>query len=202
MTTTDDITRSKDQIDALRADIADRDVRIASLEKTIDALHEELRCRDVDELTGMHNLRWLREFWSGLHRPAATIGAVAFLDIDLLKRVNDTYGHKVGNRVITHVAAVLISSGCYGVRYGGDEFILLIPSGWDVPATLDRIIDNIASCPIPTRTRDESITVVVSCGARVVEDGMDLHQMIHDADVAMYEVKRTRSGTAGCRVIA
>jgi diguanylate cyclase (GGDEF)-like protein len=202
MTTTDDITRLQGQINALRADIADRDALIGSLEKTIDALHEELRCRDVDELTGMHNLRWLREFWSGLRQPAAAISAVAFLDVDLLKRVNDTYGHKVGDRVITHVAAVLASSGCYGVRHGGDEFLLLIPSGWDISATLNRIIDNIASCPIPTRDRDESITVVVSCGARVVEDGMDLYQMIHDADVAMYEVKRTRSGLAGCRVIA
>lgn len=186
-------------IDALRADVTDRDNLIESLEKTIDQLHEELRCRDVDELTGMHNLRWLREFWSGLRQPSQTIEAVAFLDVDLLKRVNDTYGHKVGNRVITHVAAVLISSGCYGVRYGGDEFLLLIPAGWNVTATINKIIDNIASCPIPTR--DGEITVVVSCGARVVEDGMDLYKMIHDADVAMYEVKRARSGAAGCRLV-
>jgi diguanylate cyclase (GGDEF)-like protein len=148
----------------------------------------------------MHNLRWLREFWGGLSRPAAVVGAVAFLDVDMLKRVNDTYGHKVGDRVITHVAAVLISSGCYGIRYGGDEFLLLVPAGWDVRATLDRVVDNIASCPIPVR--DDSITVAVSCGARMVKDGLNLHGIIRDADEAMYEVKRARSGTAGCRIIA
>jgi len=202
VTITDDITRLQYKINALRADIADRDELIESLEKTVDALQKELCSRDIDELTGMHNLRWLREFWSGLRQPAATIGAVAFLDVDLLKRVNDTYGHKVGDRVITHVAAVLISSGCYGVRYGGDEFLILIPSGWGISETLNRIIDNIAACPIPTRDQDELITVVVSCGARVVEDGMDLYQLIHEADVAMYEVKRARSGSSGYRVVA
>jgi len=186
-------------IDSLQNDVANRDALIESLEKTINALHEELRCRDVDELTGMHNLRWLREFWSGLRQPSQTIGAVAFIDVDLLKRVNDTYGHKIGNRVITHVAAVLISSGCYGVRYGGDEFLLLIPAGWDAAATINKIIDEISACPIPTR--DGEITVVVSCGARVVKDDIDLYKMIHDADVAMYEVKRARSGAAGCRLV-
>jgi diguanylate cyclase len=196
--TTNDITRLQVTIDALRADLARRDTVIDSLEKTIDELHQELRCRDIDELTGLHNLRWLREFWSGLRQPTAMVGAVAFLDVDFLKRINDTYGHKTGNRVITHVASVLIASGCYGVRYGGDEFLLLIPSGWDVLGTLNRIVSDIAACPIPTR--DGEITVVVSCGARVVEDGIDLHQMIHDADVAMYEVKRSRSDTMRCLV--
>lgn len=196
--TTNDITRLQVTIDALRADLARRDTVIDSLEKTIDELHQELRCRDIDELTGMHNLRWLREFWSGLRQPTAMVGAVAFLDVDFLKRINDTYGHKTGNRVITHVASVLIASGCYGVRYGGDEFLLLIPSGWDVLGTLNRIVSDIAACPIPTQ--DGEITVVVSCGARVVEDGIDLHQMIHDADVAMYEVKRSRSDTMRCLV--
>lgn len=195
-----DPTRFQATIDALRADVADRDNLIESLEKMIDALNEELRCRDIDELTGMHNLRWLREFWSGLRQPSQTIGAVAFLDVDLLKRVNDTYGHKTGDRVITHVAAFLVASGCYGVRYGGDEFLLLVPAGWDVPTTLNRIVDNVVAHPIPTR--DGSITVAVSCGARMVRDDMDLYRMIHDADVAMYEVKRARSGATGCRVVA
>lgn len=196
--TTSDTTRQT-TIDALRADISERDGIIAALEKRINELTEELHCRDVDELTGMHNLRWLREWWASLRRPSDVVAAVAFLDVDLLKRVNDTYGHKVGDRVITHVAAVLISSGCYGVRYGGDEFLLLIPAGWDTATTLNRIIANIAACPVPTRT--ESITVAVSCGARIVDDGMDLWQMIHDADTAMYEVKRARSGASGCRIV-
>ena len=195
-----DVVRLQSMIESLLADIAHRDSIIEDLEKTIVELHDELRCRDVDELTGMHNLRWLREFWGGLDQPSTCIGAVAFLDVDLLKRVNDTYGHKVGDRVITHVASILLASGCYGVRYGGDEFLLLIPAGWDIRTTLEQITTNISACPIPTR--DDSITVAVSCGARIVEDGMDLYQMIHDADVAMYEAKRSRSGSAGCRVVA
>lgn len=192
---------------ALQIAQAERDARIAAearvaaLELQIEELHQELRSRDLDELTGMHNLRWLREFWSGLRQPAQEIGAVAFIDVDLLKRVNDTYGHKVGDRVITHVAATLIASGCYGVRYGGDEFLLLVPAGWDVQRTLDRVIAEIAEVPIPTRD-DEELRVRVSCGARIVVDGMELHQMIQIADDAMYQVKRARSGASGCLVVA
>ena len=184
----------------LLATIDDLQANVASLEQMIDELRRELRCRDIDELTGMHNLRWLREFWSGLHQPSTAIGAVAFLDVDLLKRINDTYGHKAGDRVITHVAAVLIASGCYGVRYGGDEFLLLIPAGWNIVETLDQIVRDIAARPV--RTRDGEITVVVSCGARIVEDEVDLHQMIGDADSAMYEIKRARSETRRCLVFA
>lgn len=194
-----DIERLRSMIDELRNGIVCRDSIIVALERTIDTLHSELCTRDIDEMTGMHNRRWLREFWSGLRQPTSTVGAVAFVDVDLLKRVNDTYGHKAGDRVITHVAAALTASGCYGVRYGGDEFLLLIPAGWDVAATLDGIVRNIISSPVPTR--DGSITVVVSCGARLVEDGADLHTMIHDADAAMYEVKRARTGASGCRIV-
>jgi diguanylate cyclase (GGDEF)-like protein len=189
--TTPEVAELNATIDALRAEIA-------SLERTIDELHGELHCRDIDELTGMHNLRWLREFWSSLHQPSAAIGAVAFIDIDMLKRVNDTYGHKTGDRVITHVAAVLIASGCYGVRYGGDEFLLLVPAGWDVQTTITQIVGNLAADPIPTR--DETITVAASCGVRRVAEGdRDLYQLIHDADSVMYEVKRARSG--GFRIV-
>ena len=67
----------------LLATIDDLQANVASLEQMIDELRRELRCRDIDELTGMHNLRWLREFWSGLHQPSTAIGAVAFLDVDL-----------------------------------------------------------------------------------------------------------------------
>lgn len=183
-----------DMIERLRA----AEATIADQKRQIDELKEELRLRDVDELTGMHNLRWLREWWAGLRQPSATVGAVVFVDVDMLKRVNDTYGHKIGDRVITHVAAVLISSGCYGVRYGGDEFLVFVPTGWDVEETLSRITAGISACPIPTR--DESITVSASLGARVVADGMDLWRMIHDADAAMYEAKRERSDGSRFRV--
>lgn len=187
------------KIDSLQDAIADRDSIIEGLEKTIVQLNEELTRREVDELTGMYTLRWLREFWSSLRTPAQKIGAIAFIDIDLLKRVNDTYGHKTGDRVITSVAAAISASGGYGVRYGGDEFLLLIPTELDPRATLESIVDKISASPIPTR--DGKITVVASCGARIVREDLELHQMIQEADEAMYSIKRSRSGAFGVRIV-
>lgn len=195
----DELDQLRATVDALQAAVAERDGAIAELHREIDALHENLHCRDIDELTGMHNRRWLREWWAGLRQPSATVGAVALLDVDRLKGVNDTYGHKIGDSVITHVAAILLASGCYGVRYGGDEFLLFVPAGWDVEATLDRIVADIAACPVPTR--EKPVTVTVSCGARIVDDAMDLWQMIGDADRGMYEIKRSRPGTPCCRIV-
>lgn len=176
---------------ALRGDIQNRDRTIADMADQIATLEAALACRDIDELTGLHNLRWLREWWDSLTVPSATVGAVAFIDLDGLKPINDTYGHRTGDRVLTHVAAVLLSSGVYAVRYGGDEFLVFIPSGWDPSMTMVGITDRIAADPVPTR--EGSITASVSYGICPVTD-TDLHRMIGLADAAMYAAKRRRSG--------
>lgn len=177
-------------------EILESTVRI--LEEKVRELEAELRSRDLDPLTGLYNLRWLREFWDADNRPV--IGAVAYLDVDLLKPINDRYGHQVGDRVLTHVAANLITSGCYGVRHGGDEFLLLIPAGRNPVTTMNQIIADIMACPVPVRGGE--IHVVVSCGVRVASDERPLHELIGDADSAMYAAKRQRSGAQGCRVFA
>lgn len=192
-------TRLRCEIAALQEDVAVRDEIIRSLERRVNELHKELTRRDVDELTGMRNLRWLREWWSELQDPGNVIGAVVFVDVNGLKRVNDTYGHKTGDRVIAHVASALIASGCYGVRYGGDEFLMLIPSGWDVEGTISKVIDCMAASSIPTR--DGHVVVTASFGVRILDPSHDLWRMIGDADTAMYEAKRARSGESGYRIV-
>ena len=175
---------------ALRADLQDRDRTIADMADQIAALEAALACRDIDELTGLHNLRWLREWWDSLTIPSATVGAVVFIDLDVLKSVNDTYGHRTGDRVLAHVAAVLLSSGVYAVRYGGDEFLVFTPAGWDPTMTMVGITDRIAARPVSTR--EGSIMASVSYGICPVTD-TDLHRMIGLADAAMYAAKRRRN---------
>jgi len=178
----------------LLARLEEANKTISLLEATVSNLQEEITRRDTDELTGTHNLRWLRETWDTLR-----IAAVAFIDVDSLKAVNDTYGHTTGDRVIAHVAAGLTASGCWAVRYGGDEFLILIPrDGRDVDRTMKGIVSTIAGCGVPVA--NGTIKVSVSCGVRV-HRGEPLHQLIREADEAMYAVKRKRMGTPGYIVV-
>lgn len=168
---------------------------IEQQEKEIEALQRALADQDLDELTGLHNRRWLRRFWDSLTTPEQEIGAVFFVDVDQLKPVNDTWGHKAGDRVIAHVAAALTASGGYAVRLGGDEFLVLLPTGtpWDPEVKAKEIIRQVAE-PVPVA--DGTITVRVSIGIRRVEgaDPAPLWRMISEADAAMYEAKRDEAG--------
>jgi diguanylate cyclase (GGDEF)-like protein len=168
---------------------------IEQQEREIEALRRALADQDLDELTNLHNRRWLRRFWDALTDPEAEIGAVLFVDVDRLKPINDTYGHKVGDRVIAHVAAALVASGGYAVRLGGDEFLVLLPAGspWPPEVKSKSIIRDVAE-PIPAP--GGAITVRVSIGIRIVDpaDPAPLWRMITDADQAMYAAKRDENG--------
>lgn len=165
---------------------------IQDLKDEVDNLRLELEARDRDELTGLHNLRWLRNFWN---MEGSTIGHVAFIDVNGLKPVNDTYGHKVGDRLLIHVATALAASGAYAVRYGGDEFLLLIPSRWDQGRTINGILEILHSEKI--NVQDGVIAASVSIGVTPLKPGMLLRHAIEKADEAMYAMKRRRAPGSG-----
>jgi two-component system cell cycle response regulator len=91
---------------------------------------------NIDELTGLYNYRYLEIALDRELKRAERYGlnmAVIFLDIDMLKVVNDTYGHLIGSRVLKEVGAVLkksVREVDVVIRYGGDEYtIILIETG-------------------------------------------------------------------------
>ena len=87
-----------------------------------------------DKLTGIYNRRFLRRYlqhkiqWDSLEREPASL---LMMDVDSLKQINDTYGHSVGDQALVWVAKLIKEvAGVNGlaVRYGGDEFIVLMPA--------------------------------------------------------------------------
>ncbi|WP_245757259.1 GGDEF domain-containing protein [Amycolatopsis xylanica] len=83
-----------------------------------------------DSLTSSYNRRYLDQHLHGLLRERQGGIAVALIDLDLFKRVNDTYGHLVGDRVLRRVAGLLqegLPPGAFCARYGGEEFALVMP---------------------------------------------------------------------------
>ena len=118
--------------------------------------------------------------------------AVLFLDLDEFKRVNDTLGHVMGDRLLTEIGrrlhATLRASDTVS-RLGGDEFTVLLPdvSAGDAAGLARKIIDAVCS---PLALGDESIEIGTSVGiAMFPQDAASPDELLHLADGAMYAVK-------------
>jgi diguanylate cyclase (GGDEF)-like protein len=157
-----------------------------------------------DALTGLPNrvllIELLEHAFRGSRRSGKT-SAVLFLDLDRFKEVNDTHGHQVGDQLLVAVAqrlTGLLRPGDSLARLAGDEFVILCED-LDDPSQAD---------PIATRLNDElarpfllattDVTISASIGIAFTGDGVDRpEELLHDADMAMYRLKQTRSGPDG-----
>ncbi|HYY46389.1 MAG TPA: GGDEF domain-containing protein [Candidatus Angelobacter sp.] len=160
-----------------------------------------MRMSRVDELTGLYNLRALKEQLPTRLGPAARTGrrmAVLMMDIDGFKIVNDRLGHGVGNELLKEVANLLrfaVRVGDEPFRFGGDEFVLLLsdadPEGAMVVAS--RIQDIYRSMGQTLRGTD--VTVTFSIGMAIFpDDGATPEALLARADEALYEAKRNGPG--------
>jgi len=159
------------------------------------------RMSRIDELTGLYNLRALREQLPEWLGPAVRTGrsmAILMLDVDGFKAVNDRLGHGVGNDLLREIASILRFAtrvGDVSFRFGGDEFILLLSdtdaAGADVVA---RRIQTIYEEKGQT-LRDGTVKVAVSAGiAAFPADGRTSEELLTHADQALYAAKRTGRG--------
>ncbi|MEM6603880.1 MAG: PleD family two-component system response regulator [Pseudomonadota bacterium] len=154
----------------------------------------------VDPMTGLHNRRYLNMHLDGLCQKAYEVGkplSVAMLDIDHFKSVNDTYGHDVGDQVLVQFADRIknhIRNFDMGVRYGGEEFTLLMPETDLAQASVvaERIRDAVASKPFQVSTAKGLLDISCSIGvARLSVDGENPDQLLKRADAALYRAKHT-----------
>ncbi|HQQ70178.1 MAG TPA: GGDEF domain-containing protein [Alicycliphilus sp.] len=150
-----------------------------------------------DELTGVANRRALIQALDRDVAHAVRSGepyALLMLDIDRFKAVNDTHGHRAGDRVLCHVAALLrarLRGQDLVGRYGGEEFMLLLP---DTPARgaaalAETLREAVAQAPCEHEGRAIPVTVSIGvCGARL-ESGDTWDRLLHAADQALYAAK-------------
>jgi diguanylate cyclase (GGDEF)-like protein/PAS domain S-box-containing protein len=168
----------------------------------IHAERERLqRKANHDALTGLPNRYVLGERLSQMISHAQRHGrsfAVAMVDVDGLKRVNDRFGHAVGDEVLRHVAGRLagqVRAGDMAARFGGDEFVLLLDdteSRNGIAQAMNRVLVSLRQ-EVPT-TRG-AVRITCSVGMSFFpEDGLDGATLLNSADSAMYEGKSERAG--------
>ena len=173
----------------------------------------------TDPLTGLHNRRYLSNqipadlaFYEREQRRSGADNTLLFalVDIDHFKRINDTYGHKAGDRVLQQVSEVLrrqVRTGDYLVRWGGEEFLLVCrPSTRQfVPVLGERIRRAIASHRFDL---GDQVQVELTCSIGLSESGLYMdgqsavgwEQLVELADAALYWVKENgRNGWSALR---
>ncbi len=152
---------------------------------------------ETDELTGLFNTRGFAIAANRLFGQAARYdrpASVLMIDADNLKRVNDAYGHDAGNRLLRQVAGAIqaeLRASDVPARYGGDEFIVLLP---ETPAqgaldVAERIRAAVSRCALVLEGEpiDCSVSVGVACFPR---DGRTLDALAAGADRALYQAKQ------------
>ena len=151
-----------------------------------------------DSKTGLLNAAtWEREAVAEVGRAVRTSSplAVALLDLDRFKQINDTHGHLIGDEVLRHVAdsmTGLLREYDLAGRFGGEEFVMLLPQtrAPDAFKIADRVRAHIARQPILT-TGGEPVPVTVSIGVAALDAGSsrELTELLAAADAALYRAK-------------
>ena len=118
---------------------------------------------------------------------------VVFIDIDHFKQINDSFGHNTGDQVLVSLANRLqqgLRASDTVCRFGGDEFVLLLPltfGSQDVATMINKIL---YSASRPIKINQQLICPEISIGVAIYPvHGVDLETLIHKADLAMYEAK-------------
>jgi diguanylate cyclase len=187
----------------MRKSVKDLELQVAMSNKEIDLLRADLlRTRSeatLCPLTRLLNRRGFEESLDAMLRQRPLKGSLhclVMLDIDHFKRVNDTHGHPVGDRVLEGFGQVLRSvpaePGMACARYGGEEFAILLPA-----VTMNKAVQVAETVCARTRavrfrsrtTNQVQLTVTVSAGVAAWRPGEDAKSLLACADAALYRSK-------------
>ncbi len=172
--------------------------RIVDLQNELISAQETLRIQAMqDPLTQILNHGAILEVLMGeMNRAQREIQPLSLIlaDLDAFKNVNDTYGHVVGDQVLIEVARrmrhCLRSYDSIG-RYGGEEFLVVLPNSDDLQATqlADRIQEEIASEPFRSHQVDLTVTVSQGVTTWMEPKPIPIERLIQTVDGALYSVK-------------
>ncbi len=157
---------------------------------------ELVQAASRDALTGLANrTTFAARLATALAEKREGTLALAFVDLDGFKAVNDLHGHLVGDRLLTRVARrleAMTREQDLVVRYGGDEFVVILEGLPDVPAVLALINRIDVELARPFRIGSVTAQIAASVGVAVAEPGTTVDDLIAEADSSMYATKAAR----------
>ncbi len=191
----DELANSHNQLLKLNAELEDRVLqRTLELEKANKQLAETAA---RDSLTGLYNRRHFGNLLNQLFAEAVRYGtglSCMMMDLDNFKRVNDSLGHQVGDQLLQLAAQAIretVRESDVAVRYGGDEFVVLLPqtSPTEARASAQRLLENFQSA-IAARLPEASIaTLSVGISSREGTESGNPIDLVNMADEALYLAK-------------
>ncbi len=195
-----------------RIEVAEKQIeqltsRLQNAHKESDKLRQRIKEeRDlamIDPLTGIpnrfaYNERLAQEVarWKRYHNPLV----LSVWDVDNFKRINDSYGHQAGDKVLTVIAKLLqskVRETDFAARFGGEEFVLLLPETdlEKASVVVEHIRKGVEGCEF--HYRGNPVPITISCGLSQFREDDTAEQVFARADAALYKAKE--NGRNQCR---
>jgi diguanylate cyclase (GGDEF)-like protein len=204
--------------EALQLQSDERDARARTLQavyETSEARQQSRRYRELslrDPLTGLYNRRFVDEELPRLLAAAADRDvpvAVALLDLDHFKRVNDRCSHEVGDRVLQTVAGLLEDAatsapeGSFAARLGGEEFLLVLTGGDRAATTalLQELCTTVRAHPWSALTGDVPVSTSIGAASVPAVPAPDASELLGRADACLYRAKRAGRDQVVCDLV-
>ena len=171
--------------------VADRTGELRAANERLHALSY------TDALTGLSNRRCLLESLEAMVAPDAAATALVFIDVDHFKAYNDRHGHPAGDEALREVARAMLAvapAQAVVARYGGEEFACLLPDT-DLAAARTlaermRALLERSDIPLPGSDEQQRVTISAGIAARALANERDTHELLREADQALYHAKR------------
>lgn len=145
---------------------------------------------NTDPLTGLNNRRKTMEYLESLVSDGRTVSlCVSICDIDFFKKVNDTYGHDIGDKVLKSIAQTMMSTlgeNCFVSRWGGEEFLIVFANvnGDEAYIKLHELSDQISK--LNFEVKDRSFKITMTYGLAEYDFHSDVLGLIKEADNKLY----------------
>ena len=195
-------TKDKNELTKINTFISSIENYLEAAKPVIESKILMSKLRDTslkDAMTGLYNRRFLEEFidtFSSQAKRNNTTYSILMLDVDFFKKVNDTYGHDVGDQVIEKIGEVILSNirtSDLGIRYGGEEFVVLLHNATDegthkIASKIHSDFANLVFDVGNGKTLQKTLSIGI---ARFPKDGDSMWKCIKYADTALYVAKTT-----------